>query len=241
MTGDYPRFRTAYSHDELVEHFLLTPTEQDLIAQCRGDVNRHGTAVLLKSLHYLGYVPESPQEVPPDVRTFLARQLHLLWDPSAQYPTDDRTQRYHLAWIRQHTGWRAPTTDDKATLASWLRDNSAPAAPTEEDLLEGAYQRLRALQIELPTERELRRVVHTALHEFFHDIYARVTARLPETVRMQLDALLVVGSDESISPFEQLKTTPAAPGIAHLQQEMHRLQTLRAVGIPAEALADVPE
>ena len=68
MTGDYPRFRTAYSHDELVEHFLLTPTEQDLIAQCRGDVNRHGTAVLLKSLHYLGYFPESPQEVPPDVR-----------------------------------------------------------------------------------------------------------------------------------------------------------------------------
>ena len=120
-------------------------------------------------------------------------------------------------------------------------EHSAPAAPTEEDLLEGAYQRLRALQIELPTERELRRVVHMALHEFFHDIYARVTARLPETVRTQLDALLVVGSDESISPFEQLKTTPAAPGIAHLQQEMHRLQTLRAVGVPAEALADVPE
>ena len=62
MTGDYPRFRTAYSHDELVEHFLLTPTEQDLIAQCRGDVNRHGVAVLLKSLHYLGYFPESPPE-----------------------------------------------------------------------------------------------------------------------------------------------------------------------------------
>src|SRR5205807_2699596 len=107
MTGDYPRFRTSYSHDEWVEHFLLTPTEQELIAQGRGDVNRHGVAVLLKSLHYLGYVPESPPEVPPDVKTVLARQLHLLWDPSAQYPTDERTQRYHLAWIRQHTGWRA--------------------------------------------------------------------------------------------------------------------------------------
>jgi Tn3 transposase DDE domain-containing protein/uncharacterized protein DUF4158 len=241
MTGDYPRFRTAYSHDALVEYFLLTPTEQDLIAQCRGDVNRHGVAVLLKSLHYLGYFPESPQDVPPDVRTFLARQLHLLWDPSAQYPTDDRTQRSHLAWMRQHTGWRASTADDKAAFASWLRDNSAPAAPTEEDLLEGAYQRLRALQIALPTERALRRVVHTAFHEFFHDISTRVTARLPETVRTQLDALLVVGADESVSPFEQLKTTPAAPGIAPLQQEMHKLQTLRTVGVPAEALADVPE
>jgi TnpA family transposase len=241
MTGDYPRFRTSYSHDELVEHFLLTPTEQALIAQCRGDVNRHGVAVLLKSLHYLAYFPESPQEVPPDVKTFLARQLHLLWDPSAQYPTDERTQRYHLAWIRQYTGWRAPTADDKAALAAWLRAHNAPAAPTEEDLLEGAYQRLRALQIELPAERELRRVVHTALHEFFHNLYTRVAARLPETVRTQLDALLVVGADESVSPFEQLKTTPAAPGIVHLQQEMSKLQPLRAVGVPAAVLADVPE
>jgi hypothetical protein len=53
MKGDYPRFRALYSHDDLVEHFLLTPDEQRLIAQCRGDVNRHGVAVLLTSLRYL--------------------------------------------------------------------------------------------------------------------------------------------------------------------------------------------
>lgn len=241
MTGDYPHFRTAYSHDELVEHFLLTPAEQGFIAQCRGDVNRHGVAVLLKSLLYLGYFPASPQEVPPDVKTFLARQLDLLWDPSVQYPTDARTQRYHLAGIRQHTGWRAPTADDKTALVGWLRDHSAPDAPTEVALLEAAYQRLRTLQIELPAEGELRRLVHTALHGFLHDIYHRVTARLPEAVRTQLDALLVVGADASVSPFEQLKTTPAAPGIAHLQDEIHTLQTLRAIGVPVEAFADVPE
>jgi len=78
MKGDYPRFRTSYSHDELVEHFLLTPAEQRLIAQCRGDVNCHGVAILLTSLRYLGYFPGTPQEVPTDVKTFLARQLNLL-------------------------------------------------------------------------------------------------------------------------------------------------------------------
>ena len=50
MKGDYPRFRASYTHEELVEHFLLTSPEHELIAQCRGDVNRHGTAILLKSL-----------------------------------------------------------------------------------------------------------------------------------------------------------------------------------------------
>ena len=241
MKGDYPRFRTSYSHDELVEHFLLTPAEQRLIAQCRGDVNCHGVAILLTSLRYLGYFPGTLQEVPTDVKTFLARQLNLLWEPSAQYPTDERTQRYHLALLRPHTGWRAPTADDKTTLEHWLQHESAPAAPTEEDLLECAYQRLRSLQIELPAERDLRRVVRTALHGFFHDIYTRVTARLPEAVRTPLDQLLVVRPEESVSTFEQLKTAPAAPGIMNLQKEITKLQTLQAVSVPADALADVPE
>ena len=241
MPGDYPRFQASYTHDELVEHFLLTPPEQSLIAQCRGDVNRHGVAVLLTSLRHLGYFPASLQQVPTDVKTFLARQLNLLWEPSAQYPADERTQRYHLALIRQHTGWRAPTTDDKTALEHWLRHECAHEAPTEEDLFVCAYQRLRALQIELPAERELRRVVHTALHGFFHDIYTRITARLPEAVRVTFDQLLEVGPEESVSRFEQLKTPPAAPTIAHLQQEITKLQTLRALGVPADALADVPE
>jgi hypothetical protein len=229
MPGDYPRFQASYTHDELVEHFLRTPPEQSLIAQCRGDVNRHGVAVLLISLRHLGYFSASLQQVPTEVKTFLARQLHLLWEPSAQYPTDERTQRYHLALIRQHTGWRAPTTDDKTALEHWLRHARAHEAPMEEALFVCAYQRLRALQIELPAERELRRVVHTALHGFFHDIYARVTARLPEAVCATFDQLLGVGPEEAVSRFEQLKTPPAAPTIAHLQQEITKLQTLRAL------------
>ena len=57
---------------------------------------------------------------------------------------------------------------------------------------------------------------------------------------MTFDQLLEVGPEESVSSFEQLKTPPAAPTIAHLQQELTKLQTLRAIGVPAEALAEVP-
>jgi len=52
MKGDYPRFNATYTHDELVEHFLLTPAERVLVDTCRGEVNRHGIAVLLKALQY---------------------------------------------------------------------------------------------------------------------------------------------------------------------------------------------
>jgi Domain of unknown function (DUF4158) len=77
MKGDYPRFRVAYSREELAEQFLLTPADLELISQCRGDINRHGVAVLLKSLLYLGYFPDSLNAVPSEVKEFIASQLVL--------------------------------------------------------------------------------------------------------------------------------------------------------------------
>jgi hypothetical protein len=75
MTGDYPRFKASYTHEELVEHFLLSPAEHALVDTCRGDVNRHGVAVLLKAVQYLGYFPDDLQQVPEAIRTFIAHQL----------------------------------------------------------------------------------------------------------------------------------------------------------------------
>jgi hypothetical protein len=49
LKGDYPHFKALYAHEELAEHFLLTPPERLLISQLRGDLNRQGAAVLLKS------------------------------------------------------------------------------------------------------------------------------------------------------------------------------------------------
>lgn len=44
MTKVYPQFRSSYSHEEMVEHFLLTPAELQLVLACRGDANRCGMA-----------------------------------------------------------------------------------------------------------------------------------------------------------------------------------------------------
>jgi len=240
MQGDYPRFKTTYTHEELVEHFLLSPADRALIDTCYGDANRHGVAVLLKAVQYLGYFPDELQQVPSPVRTFLAHQLQLLWDATAEYPWRSSTRDRHVALIRHYTGFRFPTAQDKDALETWLRTQSAPEAPTDVELCECAYTRLRALHIELPAEAELQRIVRAALHGFFQDVHQRVTARLTETVRTALDHLLIVPSGASQSTFEHLKTDPSAPGIKPLQQEIAKLQTLRALGVPPEAVADLP-
>ncbi len=72
MSGTYPSFKSSYSHDELVEHFLLTPADLQLVLTCRGDANRCGMALLLKAVAYLGYVPEHLEGIPSAVRSFIA-------------------------------------------------------------------------------------------------------------------------------------------------------------------------
>ena len=86
MSKAYPHFLPSYSHQELVEHFLLTPAELQFVLAFRGEANRCGVALLLKVLPYLGYVPERLGDVTPEVRTFVAGQLGLLWDCSDDYP-----------------------------------------------------------------------------------------------------------------------------------------------------------
>ena len=103
MANAYPQFQSSYSHEELVEHFLLTPAELQLVLTCRGDGNRCGIALLLKTLSHLGYVPDPIPQIPEEVRSFVAGQLGLLWDSSDAHSWHGRTYDYHLAQIRQHT------------------------------------------------------------------------------------------------------------------------------------------
>ena len=53
-------------------------------------------ALLLKALTYLGFVPDSLDGVPHEVRSFIAGQLGLLWDFSEQYRWESRTRDQHL-------------------------------------------------------------------------------------------------------------------------------------------------
>jgi Tn3 transposase DDE domain/Domain of unknown function (DUF4158) len=240
MSGVYPHFTVSYSHDELVEHFLLTPADLQLVLACRGEVNRCGMALLLKALTYLGYVPDGLEGIPDEVRAFVAGQLGLLWDYSHGYPEHRRTWDQHLFQIRQHTGWRVPTAQDKVQLEQWLRREAAFEAHSAERLWEYACQRLRHLRIEPPAEGELQRLVNAALNGFFQDIHHRLAEAIAPNVRRRMDQLLVVPESRVVSGFEDLKVDPGKPGVEHFQAEIDKLKTIRAIGLRAEPFLEIP-
>jgi Tn3 transposase DDE domain/Domain of unknown function (DUF4158) len=240
MSEEYPRFKISYLHEELAEHFLLTRAELEFVSNCRGDANRQGIAILLQGLSHLGYFPESFQEVPASIRSFVGKQLGLLWDSTEEYPWDSSTRERHLAQIREFTGWRSTTAQDKQELEQWLRQEGALSAPTADKLLDCACQHLFRLRLELPTEAELERLVNAALNGYFHDLYDRIAAQLSLEVRTQLDQLLAVPLDGVASPFESLKADAANPGVDNLGQEIAKLKALRAVGVSLEPFQSIP-
>ena len=240
MKGDYPRFSPNYTREELIEHFMLSSNEQEFIAQFRGDTNRYGVAVLLKSLQYLGYFPQTLGEVATEIKLFIAKQLNLSSEKSAAYPWDSGTRGDHFTQIRQYTGFRFAKAQDKEDLSSWLRKSAAYQAITFSALFECTIERLRSLSIELPAEQELIRIVNSALNGFFVDIHHQVTQRLNNEVRASLDQLLCVGENESRTTFDSVKTPAGGVGVDNLQKEIVKLQTLRHVGITPEHLTSIP-
>lgn len=240
MEGEYPRFKSSYLQEELAEAFQLGPDEFGFVCRHRGDANRHGIAILLKSLLHLGYFPETLTEAPESVKLFLGGQLGLLWDQSDGYRGSGGTRDYHLAQIRAFTGWRFGTAADKQDLEERLRREEAEFAITSEKLLDAACRRFRELRIELPAEPELQRLVNAALNGYFHDLYQRVAAQVPVEVRSRMDALLLVPEDEALSTFELLKADAANVGVENMRDEITKLRLLRSVGLPPEPFSSTP-
>jgi hypothetical protein len=99
-----------------IHSLARTKAERALVDTCRGDVNHHGMAVLLKTVQYLGYFPAELSQVSEVVCTFITHQLQLLWDHTLTYPRHPSRRDVHVALIRQHTGCRFPTAEDKQGL-----------------------------------------------------------------------------------------------------------------------------
>ena len=94
---------------------------------------RHGAPP--QTLPHLGYVPDRLDEIPPEVREFVASQIDLLWDCLESYLWHSSTFDGHLAQVRENTGWKVANTADKEALESWLRQHDAYEAHTDELLL----------------------------------------------------------------------------------------------------------
>lgn len=240
MKNLYPRFQESYTQDELIEHFWLTNNEIVFVETFRSEINRQAVAVLLKSLNYLGFFPDGFNEVPEQVKTFIAHELNSLWDVTDLYDWLSSAKDRHYSQIREFSGWCSAAGEDKEKLSRWLEENAAGEIGSEEELFEAAVRRFQHLRIELPSRKELERLTSTVWNNVFQTIYRNIDEKLNSEQKQKLDELLIVKDTESFSAFDKLKSLSGKAGVENFSKEADKLKRVKEITLPAEILKNIP-
>lgn len=177
--------------DELVEFWTLLDGDRALLAGKRGATGL-GCALLLKYYSRHGRFPRGRADLPETVIEFVARQLGVHAPALASYEWSGRTIEYHRAEVREHLGFRLATVADQDRLTSWLAANVAHAQRRPDRVRAELLARLREERIEAPTVGRVARMVRSALRTAEQTWTARISARLNESTRSRLMALIAI-------------------------------------------------
>lgn len=158
---DYPHINLHLSQDELIEHFTLTQEERYHLPEWRKEKNVLGFAVLLKALSFLGFPPRRKEDVPFIIVTWMSQQLNVDPKEYEKYKWKSRLWDIHLASIRKFTGFGPGNEEDSQAVAQYLVDEGRKY-PSRSKMYAGAISRCRDIHLELPTEKELQRLVNSA-------------------------------------------------------------------------------
>jgi hypothetical protein len=108
----------------------------------------------------------------PAIVSRIADQLGLNIDLFKGYEWRTRVWYRHLSMIHEHTGFRPFEATDIPSLTSRLIDRTNQA-PLRKELLDIAVNECRERRVELPSEKELSRIVSSARNSFFDGMYPK--------------------------------------------------------------------
>lgn len=236
--------KQRWTEEDLVACWLLLPAERKIIENKRG-VTRLGFALLLKFFQLKGRFPSGPQEIPSDTVQFVAQQVGV--DPSIwqDYPWQGRSVEYHRASIRQHLGFRKATVADTDALKAWLIEGDIlDHEHRTERLRETILDRCQALHIEPPTEKQIHRLVRSALQEHETSFCKNIFQAIDSATLERLDTLLEVKASEEDEAewtiWQSIKAEPGKAGLNSVKEAASQLNLLRKVGLSANWFKDVP-
>ncbi len=142
-------------------------------------------------------------------------------------------------------GFRECGVADADKLTEWLVTNVTQAERRGEQVREELLTRLLAERIEPPTAGRIDRIVRSALHRGEELLVAWVVGRLPSVVRARLRELVSfdggeeLGETDGSAELASIRSEPGNVSLNTMLAEVAKLETVRAVGLPADLFVDV--
>ncbi len=231
--------------EELSESWTLIPQELKLVRKKVGG-NQIGFALLLKYFQLFARFPDSSEEIPDLIISYIANQLALSVSSYSNYNCQGRSTKVYRAEIRKLFNFRAATVHDSEQMSNWLIKEIIPNEQKIESITEIVAQRFRELQIESPTPYRVERLIRHALAVWETQLCNQILSQLTPSIREQIELLLTTEDttkteDESLSGGQLkssdlafLKTDPGPVGLDSFLTEIEKLKRIRTVGLPVD-------
>ena len=226
----YGRYTDGPTPAQWARYFYLDDADRRLISIRRGDYNRLGFALQLCTVRFLGTFLSNPTDVPPGVVKHLAAQLSVA-DPAClkRYLERPASHREHAGEIQRRLGYRDFNDQpERFRLLRWLYTRAWLSAERPTVLFDLTTARLIERKILLPGVTILTRLVARVRDRASLRLW-RVLAALPSTdQRSRLEALLVVGDGNRVSPLDRLRRAPTRISSPAMVDALNRLTELRS-------------
>lgn len=231
--------------DELIDHFILMPDEQELIQLKRGNT-KLGFAVMFKFFQYEARFPHTKSEIPKTVIEYIAKQLEMNPDIFSEYDWTGRTITYHRSEIRTYFGFREATLQDVDLMTDWLCKHVLHHSHEFNHVEDRLYQQYRELKIVPPTPDRVERLIRSATYFYEDQFFTTIFQRLSKQTSEGLDRLINQLEKDDDSPetketltFHKLKSDPGRIGLETVFKELHKLQTIKYLQLPFDLFSDI--
>lgn len=240
------RFKAIPEMDprELARHHTLSEADLTAVSIRCGAANRLGFAVQLCLLRYPGRPLRSGEVVSRNVLEFIASQVGADPDAFDDYAAGpegagrDTTRREHVAEIVRTFGFRSFDARAYRELSRWLLP-IAEGTDSGETLVAAVLGEMRQRQIIAPALHAVERLAWESRRRAQERIFRRLVADLGEERLRTLDSLLVVPKDEDETSLNRLRRPPGPPSPKNFKDVLDRLNLVRSLGIPADAVTGV--
>lgn len=238
---------------ELIDHFTLLPHERELVKE-KSIPMQIGFAALLKYFQVETRFPSQASDLPKQVVKYLSQQLGLPSSLFEQYPWGERITTRHRSQIRKLLGFRETTEQDAEEIKRWLLSKVMDYLQEIEPLKEAVYFEYRRRKIEPPTDEQINRMVHSAIHTHELQLFEDTYKKLPSKSLSSMDALIRSWKekdpqggtdpdpeeDPETMTFRKLALGPGAPNRDSLLFELEKLKTLRDLALPENLFDAIP-
>ena len=223
----------------MLRRYTLADDDLEHINERRRPENKIGFALQLCALRYPGRLLSSGEVIPEKILRFIAAQLGLTGDDVIPYAARRQTRQQHLHALREIYGFKMFSGQGARSLKAWL-ENEAETARSNEDLARRFVEECRRSQVILPGISVIERLCADALVSAERRIESRITAKLDDRIKDQLDSLLNEIVDGNVTRFIWLRRFEVGGNSAGTSRLLDRLEFLQGLGLSPDILVDVP-